>query len=46
YADLCKDGGVRFVAFNIDPDFQQCVDGLVIVDITMLKPKKRKRYFQ
>jgi putative hemolysin len=46
YADVCKDGGVRFVAFNIDPDFQNCIDGLVIVDMTMLKPKKRKRYFQ
>ena len=46
YADVCKEGGVRFVAFNIDPDFQNCIDGLVIVDMTMLKPKKRKRYFQ
>jgi putative hemolysin len=46
YAEVCEDGGVRFAAFNIDPDFQNCIDGLVIVDMTMLKPKKRKRYFE
>jgi len=44
YADLCDDGGVRFSAFNIDPDFQNCVDALVMVDIHKLKAKKRKRY--
>jgi putative hemolysin len=46
YAEVCENGGVRFAAFNIDPDFQNCIDGLVIVNTTMLKPKKHKRYFQ
>jgi putative hemolysin len=45
YAEVCENGGVKFVAFNIDPDFQNCIDGLVIVDTNMLKQKKRKRYF-
>jgi hypothetical protein len=45
YAEICDEGGVRFASFNIDPDFQNCIDGLVIVDMTMLKAKKRKRYF-
>jgi putative hemolysin len=45
YTEICDEGGVRFASFNIDPDFQNCIDGLVIVDMTMLKAKKRKRYF-
>lgn len=46
YAEVCEQGGVRFTSFNIDPDFQSCVDALVMVDITQLKPKKRKRYLE
>lgn len=46
YADLCDKGGVSFIDFNVDPDFNNCVDGLVIVDIEKLKPKKRKRYIE
>ncbi len=44
YADLCEPGGVQFLSFSIDPDFADCVDGLVLVDITQLKPTKRQRY--
>ncbi|MGB3725174.1 MAG: lysophospholipid acyltransferase family protein [Glaciecola sp.] len=44
YGELCENNGVRFTAFNIDPDFQDCIDGLVMVDLQKLKPKKRKRY--
>ena len=44
YSDLCEKGGVRFVDFNIDADFANCIDGLVIVDLQSLKPAKRKRY--
>jgi putative hemolysin len=44
YSELCEDGGVQFVDFNIDPDFSDCVDGLVLVDLHYLKDSKRKRY--
>ena len=44
YADVCTSGGVRFCGFSIDPAFNHCVDGLVLVDIHQLKPKKRARY--
>jgi hypothetical protein len=44
YADVCEQGGVRFIDFNIDPDFGYCIDGLVMVDLQQLKPNKRKRY--
>jgi len=44
YVEVCEHDGVRFADFNVDPDFSNCIDGLVIVDITRLKPKKRERY--
>ena len=44
YADVCTVGGVRFCCFSVDPAFNHCVDGLVLVDIHQLKPKKRARY--
>ncbi|MBB3048021.1 putative hemolysin [Litorivivens lipolytica] len=44
YSELCETGGVQFAAYNIDPDFADCVDGLVLVDISKMKPARRKRY--
>jgi putative hemolysin len=44
YADLCDVGGTRFLGFNVDPHFANCVDGLVQVDLLRLKPGKRERY--
>ena len=46
YADVCKPDGVRFSAFNIDPEFNYCVDGLVCVDLQYLTDKKRQRYLE
>ena len=44
YTDLCPPGGVLFLDFNVDRDFADCVDGLVVVDTDQLKPEKRRRY--
>jgi len=44
YAELSKPGGTQFLGFNIDPDFNDCVDGLVVVDINQMSELKRKRY--
>lgn len=44
YCDIAQLDGVKFHAFNIDPEFNHCVDGLVMVDIQQLKPKKYQRY--
>jgi len=44
YADLTNPGGTRFLGFNIDPDFNDCVDGLVVVDINKMSAQKQKRY--
>lgn len=44
YVDLCEPDGVRFLAFGVDPGFGHCVDGLIRIDLTRLKPAKRARY--
>ena len=44
YSDLCEDGGVEFMDFGIDRDFDNCVDGFILVDTHKLKANKRKRY--
>ncbi|EHI48844.1 putative hemolysin [SAR116 cluster alpha proteobacterium HIMB100] len=44
YTAVCETGGVRFSAFNVDPQFSYCVDGLVCVDLRYLTDKKRQRY--
>jgi putative hemolysin len=44
YTDLCEEGGVTFLTFNIDHDFGDCVDGLVLVDTHKILETKRRRY--
>ena len=39
-------GGARFCGFNIDENFRHCIDGLVVVDLAQVKPKKRARYIE
>lgn len=44
YSELCEPGGVRFLDFGVDADFGYCIDGLVLVDLTLVKETKRNRY--
>lgn len=44
YTELCEPGGVQFLGFGVDPDFNDCIDGLILVDLHKLKAKKRQRY--
>ncbi|HBU8849562.1 lysophospholipid acyltransferase family protein [Citrobacter sp. Cs237] len=44
YSELCEPGGVQFIDFGRDPDFNNCVDGLVLVDLTRLKANRYARY--
>jgi putative hemolysin len=43
YTELCEPGGARFLAFGIDPDFSDSVDGLIELDLHKLQPRKRQR---
>jgi 1-acyl-sn-glycerol-3-phosphate acyltransferase len=46
YAALFEEGGFQTLAFSIDPDFTDCIDGLCLSDLQMLKAAKRQRYLQ
>lgn len=46
YADLCEVGGVKFMDFGVDAEFQNAIDGFIVVDIDKLKAAKRKRYLE
>lgn len=46
YAELCEPGGCRFIDFSIDPDFNDCIDSLILVEIDKIKPKKQTRYLK
>ena len=46
YGELCEAGGTQFLSFNVDPDFCDCIDGFVLVDIKKMKTQKYHRYIQ
>ncbi|MEL4891423.1 GNAT family N-acetyltransferase [Xanthomonas protegens] len=46
YTDLCEPGGARFLAFGVDPAFNDAVDGLIELDLQRIRSKKRARYLE
>ncbi len=44
YSDICEEGGVKFLSFNVDPDFSDCVDGFILVNVNKIKASAKKRY--
>ncbi|CAK0765139.1 Lysophospholipid acyltransferase family protein [Gammaproteobacteria bacterium] len=44
YSELCEPGGVRFLDFNVDAAFQECIDGFLLVEVARIKETKRRRY--
>ncbi len=46
YTELCEDGGIYFLDFNIDKDFANCVDSFIVVDIAKIKEAKKTRYIK
>ena len=46
YSDLCEKDGISFMGFNVDENFNNCVDSFILVDIKSMKEKKRKRYIK
>lgn len=44
YSELCEKGGIEFCDFNIDPNFSDCIDGFIVVDVTKVKEAQQKRY--
>ncbi|MFA5216718.1 lysophospholipid acyltransferase family protein [Sulfuricurvum sp.] len=46
YCELCEEGGVEFMDFGIDTEFNNCIDGYILVDIRKIKEAKRQRYIR
>lgn len=46
YTEAVEAGGASFLAFNVDPSFGHCVDGLILVDLHRLRPTHRRRYLE
>jgi len=46
YVELCHPGGCKFLGFNIDPKFSNCVDALILVQVNTIKAKKYQRYIE
>jgi 1-acyl-sn-glycerol-3-phosphate acyltransferase len=46
YSELCEPGGAQFIDFGIDVDFNNCIDGYIMVEINRIKDAKRKRYIK
>ncbi len=44
YSELCEDGGIKFYDFNVDPDFSNCIDSFIVVEIEKIKQSKLDRY--
>ena len=44
YSELCDEGGIQFMDFGIDADFNNCIDSYILVDVSKIKEAKRKRY--
>lgn len=45
YTELCEYGGALFAGFTIDVNFNNSIDGLIIVDLQKLKYETKERYF-
>ena len=46
YSDLCNEKGIRFLDFSIDSDFANCIDGLILVNIELIKEEKKQKYIK
>ncbi len=44
YTELCDNDGVKFLDFGVDTDFENCIDGLIFVEVDKVKPEKQDRY--
>lgn len=44
YAALYEEGGYQLLAFSVDSEFGNCVDGLFMADLHCMKANKRARY--
>jgi putative hemolysin len=44
YSEITEDGGVKFLSFNIDNNFGDCIDGFILVEVDKIKDSAKQRY--
>jgi putative hemolysin len=44
YSEITEDGGIKFLSFNIDKNFGDCIDGFILVEVDKIKESAKKRY--
>lgn len=44
YSEITEDGGIRFLTFNIDNNFGDCIDSFILVEVEKIKESAKKRY--
>lgn len=44
YSEITEDGGIKFLSFNIDNSFGDCIDGFILVEVDKIKDSAKKRY--
>ena len=46
YSEIAEDGGVKFLGFNVDNNFADCIDGFILVEVAKIKDSARQRYIE
>lgn len=46
YSELCDEEGVKFLGFNVDKNFSDCIDGFILVDVNQIKSSQKERYIE
>ncbi|MCG3668743.1 GNAT family N-acyltransferase [Aliarcobacter butzleri] len=44
YSELTNDDGVKFLDFNVDKNFGDCIDSFILVEIDKIKDSMKQRY--
>lgn len=44
YSEITEENGVKFLGFNVDKEFSDCIDGFILVNVDKIKDTPRKRY--
>ena len=46
YSEIAIDDGVKFLGFNVDNSFGDCIDGFILVEVAKIKDSARQRYME
>ena len=46
YSEITEEGGVKFLGFNVDNNFADCIDGFILVEVAKIKDSARQRYIE